>query len=273
MDYQIRLALLLAQTPLHGLFRRAHRKLSRYMDLAENWNNGDERSNGEALLTRLIGPHLHSVFDIGANLGNWTALLLEANPECVTYAFEPSPQTYLSLKSRYKSWPNVRVFQTGLGDQKGTLQFHDYGDNSGLSSFLSREGSVGLKAERVIEVPITTLDAFCAEHSLSHIDFVKVDTEGYEMAVLRGMSSSLGQRRISMIQFEYGGTWLDAFENLANANQLLQRHGYCLFRLRQTGLEKVNYDSRRHECFKYSNFVAVASPEIITRWRIPTVKS
>ncbi len=273
MDSRTKIALLLAKSPVHGLLQRIHRKLSRYIDLADNWNNGDERTNGEAFLIRMIAPKLRVVFDIGANLGNWSSLVLAVNPVCKVYAFEPSPATFANLKRRYSGHFHVKLFQTGIGDREGNLSFHDHGENSGLSSFVSRERSIGLGTKNTVEVPLTTVDAVREKNRLEHIDFVKVDTEGYEMAVLRGMRSSLKARKISMVQFEYGGTWLDAHETLANANEFLREHGYILYRLRRDALEKIDYDCRQHECFKYSNFIAAESLQIISQWNVPVIQS
>jgi hypothetical protein len=130
-----------------------------------------------------------------------------------------------------------------------------------------------LGRKKHFEAWITTVDAVREKNHLEHIDFVKVDTEGYEMAVLRGMRSSLKARSISMVQFEYGGTWLDAHETLANANEFLREHGYILYRLRRDALEKIDYDCRQHECFKYSNFIAAESLQIISQWNVPVIQS
>ena len=75
-----------------------------------------------------------------------------------------------------------------------------------------------------------------------------------------------------MVQFEYGGTWLDAHETLASANDLLRECGYVLYRLRRNGLEKIDYDCRQHECFKYSNFVAAESVAVISQWNVPVIQ-
>ncbi|MEO8428333.1 MAG: FkbM family methyltransferase [Verrucomicrobiota bacterium] len=273
MDSRTKFALLLAKSPVHGLLRRTHRRLSRYIDLAENWNNGDQSTNGEAFLIRKVAPKLRVVFDIGANLGDWSSLVLAVNPICKVYAFEASPATFANLKKRYSGHSQVKLLETGIGDREGSLSFHDHGENSGLSSFVSRERSIGLSAKNIVEARLTTVDAVREKNRLEHIDFVKVDTEGYEMAVLRGMISSFKARKISMVQFEYGGTWLDAHETLANANELLREYGYILYRLRRDALEKIDYDCRQHECFKYSNFIAAESLEIVSQWNIPLIQS
>jgi FkbM family methyltransferase len=239
------------------------------MDLAENWNNGDEQTNGEAWLIQQVAAELRMVFDVGANVGRWTSMLAEANPRCVVHAFEPSPSTFRNLAARFSGSAQVKVWQAGLGDAEGSCQFNDYGENSVLSSFASRRKSIGMEPERLIEVPIRTLDGFCAQEKITGVDLVKIDTEGYEMAVLRGMQSALQSRSVALIQFEYGGTWLDAGETLADANDLLLGHGYQLYKLRPASLEKVAYDCRRYECFKYANFVAAAPGEVLQRWRLP----
>lgn len=272
MDRQKKLALFLCQTPFHGVARVLWRKLNRYMEVAENWNNGDEATNGEAFLLRRAAPHLRVAFDIGANLGNWSALLIAENPRCEVHAFEASPLTFPNLQKRLDAQAGVHLHPAGMGERPGTLAFHDYGENSGLSSFVSRESSVGQKPERIIDVPVTTVDAFCAENRIEQIDFIKVDTEGYEMAVLRGMAAMLERRRIALVQFEYGGTWIDMRETLARANDFLARHRYEFYRLRQRGLERFHYDCWRHECFKYANFVAAESVDVLRRWQIPIVE-
>jgi hypothetical protein len=91
-------ALWLARSPLHKALAKAHRKPSRYMDLAENWNNGDETLNGEAWLIGHLALRLKIAFDVGANLGRWSQMLLKANPDCSIHAFEPSPSTFRNLE-------------------------------------------------------------------------------------------------------------------------------------------------------------------------------
>jgi len=269
MSRKIQLARVLAKTPLHSILRTAHRKLVRYIDAVENWENGDEATNGEAFLVRVAGPHLQVALDIGANLGRWSLLLTGVNPRCRIHAFEASPATFRSLTENVRGFPLITPRSLGLGEREATLEFLDYGANSGLSSFVSRKTTTGLSEERRVQVPVTTVDRFLAEVGAGTVDFVKIDTEGFEMAILRGMRGCLADRRVNFIQFEYGGTWLDAKETLAGASELLSGHGYHLFRLLPRGLERVIYRPLEHECFKYSNFAAVPSEEILQRWGIP----
>ncbi len=269
IDLQTRTALTLRRTPAHRLLAFLHRKLSRYMDLAENWNNGDESINGEAWLVGHLARRWRLVFDVGANVGKWSQMLLAANPESVIYAFEPSPSTFQTLQATFQKEPRLKPYHLGLAEREGQFAFHDYGENSVLSSFVSRQKSTGLEPVRVIQTRLTTVDRFCENEQVTSVDFVKIDTEGYEMSVLRGMTGALNKRRVAMLQFEYGGTWLDTGETLAGANQLLSAHGYELYKLLPGSLERVRYDCRKYETFKYANFLALGSHDLVQRWDIP----
>lgn len=131
-------------------------------------------------------PHWKVAFDLGANLGDWALTVNSLAPECRVHCFEPSPRTVRTLRTNLAGRENLTVHHLGVGDREGMLAFHDYGDGSVMSSFLSREGSTGERAERVIDVPIGTLDAFLEAHSIASVDYAKIDTEGYEMPILRG---------------------------------------------------------------------------------------
>src|SRR5437867_3346446 len=118
------------------LIRCVHGKLGRHLDRLDNWNNDNPATNGEWFLLDRVAPRLRLALDIGANLGDWTARLLAGNPACLVHALEASPRTFSHLSRRFATAPNVRLYQCGVGASPGQLPFHDYGENSGLSSFV-----------------------------------------------------------------------------------------------------------------------------------------
>lgn len=269
MGTAFRLAKILSRSPLHPAARWLARKLDRYMDLCENYNNSDPETNGEMFLVRKAARHWNVAFDIGANIGEWTEAVTASNPRCEVYCFEASPLVFERLQQRMGPLATVKLYPLGMSSAEGELAFHDYGADTGLSGFVSREGSVGLKPKRVITVPTTSVDRFMESQRLERVDFIKIDAEGSEMPILRGMSDTLARKAVSCLQFEYGGTWIDAGETLCNANNLLREHGYELFRMLPGGLRRVLYDHRRDESFKYANFIAAADLAILEKWGIP----
>ena len=116
--------------------------------------------------------------------------------------------------------------------------------------------------------PVRRLDSVLAELGLAHVDFAKVDTEGYELPVLQGLSGSLAARAVDCVQFEYGGTWLDARRRLQDACRLFAAHGYTVYRLLPDGVARFTYDTTRDEHYKYANFVATHDPALLPRWGV-----
>lgn len=263
-----RLATRISRSPLDAPLRWVADKLQRYVDIADNYNNCDLASNGEGHLVDAGAPHWRLALDLGANQGDWALSVTARNPACVVHCFEPSPITAKRCQAALAGRSTVTVHNVGVGDRDATLAFYDYGDGSVLSSFVSREGSVRMKPERVVDVPVVTLDAWLDAQGIDRVDFCKIDTEGYEMPILRGARRALQSRRIGCVQFEYGGTWLDAGEALRSAVALFDELGWSVFRLLPDGLAPLHYDHRTDEHFKYANFVATPDRAELERWGV-----
>jgi len=134
------------------------------------------------LLPRLIHPG-DWVLDIGANVGYYTMRLSElVGPEGRVFAFEPITATaeILSFIARYSPYDNITIFNTAVSDKPEILRFSIDKNQDGLPDyFTARATERGQHA-----VFATTIDSLSFPQ---RITFVKIDTEGAESAVLRGM--------------------------------------------------------------------------------------
>jgi FkbM family methyltransferase len=115
------------------------------------------------------------VFDIGANVGNTVRSFLDACPSAQIYAFEPAADTHRILATRYRQESRVTTYDVGLSDTAGQSRI-----DLNVRHFLRQIGEHGTPVE------ITTIDEFCAVHAIDRIDYLKVDTEGHDLAVIRG---------------------------------------------------------------------------------------
>lgn len=259
----------LSRSPIHAPLRWVAGQLARYADIADNLNNGDAASNGEAFLVRQGAPHWSVAFDVGANVGDWTLAVRAANPACTVHAFEASPSTFTLLRAHVGGDPGVVLHAAGAGDADGEIEFHDHGIGSGLSSFVSRDTIQSLSEGTLVRVEARRLDGVREELGLERVDFVKIDTEGYEIPVLQGLRGALAEKRVDCVQFEYGGTWLDAGRRLIDAHRLFEAHGYRIYRLMPAGVARVGYDPMRDEHYKYANYVATHDEAVFARWGVP----
>jgi FkbM family methyltransferase len=131
------------------------------------------------LLSEFIQPG-QLVFDIGANLGQRTELFLSLGAKVV--AFEPQPKCAREIRANDNG--KLTVIEKAVGATTGSGQFHLKAANT-HSSFLP-DWPGGGPTIKVLTVPITTLDAAISE--FGRPSFVKIDVEGFELEVFRGLS-------------------------------------------------------------------------------------
>lgn len=94
---------------------------------------------------------------------------------------------------------------------------------------------------------------YVIDNNIHNIDFLKIDTEGYELNVLKGFDHFL--ENINIIQFEYGGTFLDNNVKLIDVIHYLERNGFYKFSyLTNNGAELIK-DFSDH--YQYCNIVCI----------------
>lgn len=134
-----------------------------------------------------------TVFDIGANVG-YTMLLFGAlaGPQGKVIALEPGRRVFETLL-RNSAPPRIIALQMAASEREGDAEFHE-AEMSDLSSLEWVDGATSFK------VPLIRLDTLAKEHG--DPDFVKIDVEGHEPAVLRGMEKLLSSSRPPIVMFE-----------------------------------------------------------------------
>lgn len=130
--------------------------------------------------------------DIGANIGFYSILSVKKYGYQAAYAFEPNPETYVRLEKNMalnNLTGNIKLSKYGLSDttESGLLGVKSV--HTGASTFVHTEG----KDITAVAVKTTTFDAFVEEHAINphDISFIKIDVEGFEYRVLKGMKNTL----------------------------------------------------------------------------------
>jgi FkbM family methyltransferase len=232
----------------------------RYVD----WCNGDENYdldiNGEGRLMRLLIPGARTVFDVGANRGDWAHFALKLNPAIDLHCFEPSHAAFALLENSMPKPvpPNVRLNHTGLGDAPGEHEFFVFSPADSVNSLYARADSAsGTGARPVLErIVIDTLDRYCAGAGIEQIDFLKIDVEGHERSVLAGAKEMLSKHRIRAVQFEYAPSYLYARIQLRDVLEQFAEAGYIVYKLFPAELREVSRYDVGLERFRYSNWAA-----------------
>lgn len=137
-----------------------------------------------------------TVIDVGAEIGYYTVLFAElVGKKGHVYAFEPERRNFELLKKNVKlnEFKNVTAFPKAVADAVGARELFLNPENRGNSSFFA---SPSIKEH--VEVPTIRLDDLCNKLE-TPIDFVKIDVEGAELLVLRGMRSILNQKKAKIL--------------------------------------------------------------------------
>jgi len=173
----------------------------RYLKAYDNEANHNFACNGEGwLIAQTCAPETQPdlvCIDVGANHGKWTASVLAVNPNARVIACEMIPAYRDAIRARFAGHPSVTIVEAGLSDVEENKIGYQTG---GGGQIIKRPSS---KKEAVAtEVHLRRGDDLVSELGLSAVHVIKIDTDGYELNVLRGLEKTIATHR-PVIQFEY----------------------------------------------------------------------
>ena len=162
------------------------------------------------------------IFDVGANIGYYTLQFASLSQK--VFAFEPLSYQVSELEKNLSlnHFTNVQITEnivSSTNDQLMRIYF------SGINN--SGKSSVEVFSERYEDKYSITLDSYCRQENISVIEIIKIDVEGHELNVLRGMHFLLTHKRVLKIYIEINQKTLAA----ANSSpeevfSLLSSYGY-----------------------------------------------
>lgn len=179
----------------HGIRFRLHP--GQYID-EQIFTDGIYERRFLEYLARRIRPG-GVMLDVGANIGNHALYLKNRFDEI--HCFEPNPTVVAALKDNLSlnAAGNVSVHAVGLGSRRGTLPFREVKENLSVSRFTSDEDD-----EASCRLPIVSGDEWVEENAIGNVSYMKVDVEGFEGEVLKGLQRTI-ERFQPVISAEFSG--------------------------------------------------------------------
>jgi len=168
-------------------------------------------------------------FDIGANIGAYSVLLMDKVKSL--YAFEAHPHTANLCKMNFllNGLSENQVIGSAVSDSNQPLYFSNLSDGDPLNTIVE-------KNQQAIQVPSTTLDQFIQQHTFSpDTNFLlKIDVEGFEHQVLQGAKDFLTNQNVKAILLETFSTEHQGIQDwlatLGFKMKMLSKHNMLAYR-------------------------------------------
>jgi FkbM family methyltransferase len=198
------------------------------MAISESWLPEEHflHSEPEYYLAAFLFSFLPSrtLLDVGAHVGDFAEVVSDSGYQ--VYAFEPFAAAFERLKARMADRGNVKTFNLALGSKETTLPLYiasgsseaGQDDPSLYNTFRPHFVREGLAFAETVDVPVRTIESLIKSGELpEQIDFLKVDTEGFDLEVIKG----LGVIRPSVVQTEFWGDDFVFVRNEKNRRKLI----------------------------------------------------
>ena len=252
------------------LLRRIARACETYLRYFYNERHWDQNFNGEKwLYERWLKIHAAQagagrfvIADVGANSGEWSAMVLAALGEPLkdryrVIAFEPNPAPFAALERQADGWRKQRyaisVENVGISSADGSAVLGvPLGDDT-TGSLAPRSS---LEDVRQVDIRLIGAASFQALLNGERLALLKIDTEGHEASIIEALAACIGQHRPT-IQFEYGKTFIPARRTLGEIVEVLAPLGYRIGRIHPGWIADFTYHLDEHETYRYGNYVAV----------------
>lgn len=220
----------------------------------------DKVSGEKKFLTNYLvdSPEGACIIDAGANIGNYSKAILEINPTVNLYAFEPHPKTFKNLSINIKQ-ENFFAINAAVGNEDGMLSLYDYEVEDGSShASLYRDVIENIHHASSVEhnVKVVRLEDWLRSNCIEEVFLLKIDTEGNELNVLKGVSEYISTGKINAIHFEFNEMNVSSRAYFKDFWELLK--GYDFYRLLPNGMIRIDtYHPVYCEIFAYQNIVAL----------------
>lgn len=221
-------------------------------------NSRNMNESGERFFIKkyLSNQPISLCFDIGANVGDYSRLLLE-NTDSNVISFEPLPFVFEKLSVNLSNFlDRVTLVNSGVGAKSENLFIHYNEKATGHASFSEEVSQVDyVKNNDSILIGVTSLDDYCRDNNISHIDFIKIDTEGFEKEVFEGAILTFEKIQPKFIQIEFN--WHQLFRNTSLHYFAEKLPNYNVYQLTNNGMRKVDSKHPYSNFYSFSNFVFI----------------
>jgi FkbM family methyltransferase len=199
---------------------------------------------------QIVEPTAKVIFDVGCRFDS-----IFTNFSGEVHYFDPNSDFLERIKPNLKNTKSY-LNNYGLSDKNESLEYYNE-QQSFVNRKITHPDTHMNWTKSVFEVK--RADEYIQKNNIESIDFLKIDTEGYELKVIKGFGDEI--QKIKIIQFEYGGTFIDSGDKLKDVVHYLITYGFNHFHyLKIEGLVPL---TNLEDHYEYSNIICFNSKFLI----------
>jgi len=169
-----------------------------------------------------------TILDVGANTGQFSFAALSSHPKAVIHAFEPIPDVFATLQSKFHGRSNLHAHNLAISDSNSTADF-EVNESSASSSLLPLDEThkkmyPGARKTRMIKVNVSTLDRWAEGRDLKRPLLLKLDVQGNELKVLQGALTVLPSVDYVLTEINIGAMYKGQ-ASFGNIHEILSEFG------------------------------------------------
>lgn len=216
--------------------------------------------SGEVLAAEYINKqgNARTIIDGGSHHGEWIRAVNAKFRGATFHCFEPCKLSYdifTSISNNIIPGQAIITNNSALSTVDGNAIVYSHVPGSSGASLTNRDLShLGVTEFIEEKVETITLQTYCKLNNITTIDFLKLDIEGWELAVLEHWWKLEDKVKIRYIQIEYGGANIDTRTYLRDFYKLL-RSNYNFYRIHPRGLFICNNYKEEYEIFRSVNYL------------------
>ena len=176
----------------------------------------DAERSGLSLFAPGHAGKLRNVVDVGANVGQWSSMLLNLIKPEKLIIIEPLPDAFALLQKKFGRNERIELHNLAIGERESVETLKITRDTTGASLLQPRDEMRAVIGSNwtitsEVQVKMTTLDRLLVD--LTEVSLLKIDVQGYERPVLAGAKQTLAKTKFLLIELNFmpqyaGGSWL-----------------------------------------------------------------
>lgn len=194
------------------------------------------RKRIKKILSKIKNIKVETIYDIGANNCEYSIIFNKIFPSAKIFAFEPNPYLCDQAKKKLKKANTIKIIMNAVGNNNKTMkikieknsplttslaEINHNSKTSKIKKFLNQKNKL-----EIIKIKMLRIDNFIKKNKLP--DFIKIDVEGYEEEVLKGMKNNLKKIKMIMIEFHFDNQYKNY--NTSRLHNTLVKNNFRIYK-------------------------------------------